>query len=123
NGRARNMAWTRTQIHEATGFDNGDLFRSEAEVREYFTVENMRSMFGECSLSQDELDEMAEEVIRHGWHMVRRPLWCPYCGARFELESEELEKLIGPNYSDPAEWTPQAVADFLAEHSGHRCWE
>jgi len=117
------MVWTRTQIRDATEFDSGDLFTSEEQVREYFTIENLRSMFGECSLTQDELDEMAEEVIRHGWHMVRRPLWCAYCGARFEFESEELEKLIGPSSPDPAEWTPQAVAEFLRERCGHTCGE
>ena len=64
------MAWTRDRIHEATNFDAGDLFRSEAEVREYFTVENIQAMFGECSYNQAELDEMAAEVITHRWHMV-----------------------------------------------------
>lgn len=61
---------TRQQIHEATGFDNGDLFQSEAQVRAYFTVENIEVMFGSCPYTQAELDEMAEEVIRHRWHMV-----------------------------------------------------
>lgn len=64
------MVWTRADIHDATGFDSGDLFTSEEQVREYFTVENMRDMFGECPYTQEELDEMAEAVIRHGWHMV-----------------------------------------------------
>src|SRR5690606_25856870 len=97
------MAWTRAEIHYATGFDNGDLFQSEAQVRAYFTVENIAAMFGSCPYTQAELDEMAEEVISHGWHMERRPLWCPYCGARFEFESDELERLIGPSAPDPAE--------------------
>ena len=64
------MTWTRADIHEATNFDAGDLFQSEAQVRAYFTVENMRDMFGECPYTQEELDEMAEEVIRRRWHMV-----------------------------------------------------
>ena len=64
------MAWARVEIHCATGFDNGDLFRSEEQVRAYFTVENLRSMFGSCPYTQEQLDEMAEEVIRHRWHMV-----------------------------------------------------
>src|SRR5690606_34162726 len=64
------MAWTWAEIHYATGFDNGDLFQSEAQVRAYFTVENMRDMFGECSYTQEELDEMAEAVISHRWHMA-----------------------------------------------------
>src|SRR5690606_12304030 len=70
NRRAKNMTWTRAEIHEATNFDAGDLFQSEAQVRAYFTVENMRDMFGECPYTQEELDEMAEEVIRRRWHMV-----------------------------------------------------
>lgn len=117
------MAWTRAEIHYATGFDNGDLFQSEAQVRAYFTVGNMRDMFGECPYTQDELDEMAEAVIAHGWHMERRPLWCAYCGTRFEMFVDELERAIGPGASDPSEWTPQAVAEFLRERFGHTCGE
>lgn len=64
------MAWTRAEIHDATGFDNGDLFRSEQEVRDYFTVANITEMFGECPYTQDELNEMADEVITHRWHMA-----------------------------------------------------
>ena len=65
------MVWTRDQIHYATNFDAGDLFRTEEEVRRYFSVENMLDMFGSCPYSQEQLDEMAEEVIRHKWHMQR----------------------------------------------------
>ena len=64
------MTWTRADIHEATNFDAGDLFRSEAEVREYFTVENIQAMFGSCPYTQEQLDEMAAAVIAHRWHMV-----------------------------------------------------
>jgi len=64
------MAWTWAEIHYATGFDNGDLFTSAEQVREYFTVENIQAMFGECSYTQAELDEMAEAVISHRWHMA-----------------------------------------------------
>lgn len=66
------MALKREFVHEATGFDNGDLFESEQQVREYFTVANIGSMFGECPYTQAELDEMAEAVIRNGWHMKQR---------------------------------------------------
>ena len=117
------MAWTWAEIHYATGFDNGDLFTSEEQVREYFTVENIQAMFGECPYTQAELAEMAETVITHGWHMERRPLWCAYCGTRFELAADELERVIGPGASDPSEWTPQAVAEFLRERFGHTCGE
>src|SRR5690606_9403293 len=64
------MVWTRDRIHDATGFDNGDLFRSAEEVREYFTVANITEMFGSCPYTQDELNEMADEVIAHRWHMA-----------------------------------------------------
>ena len=57
-------------INEYTGAFNGDLFESEEQVRQYFTVANIKAMFGECSLTQEELDEMAETVITNRWHMV-----------------------------------------------------
>ena len=41
-------------------------FDTEAEIREYFTVENILSMFGvsdEEPLTQGELDEIASEFI------------------------------------------------------------
>lgn len=64
------MVWTWDDISEATGFDRGDLFTSEEQVREYFSIPNIEAMFGECPYTQAELDEMAEEVIRHRWHMA-----------------------------------------------------
>ena len=57
-------------INEYTGAFNGDLFESEEQVRQYFTVANIEAMFGECSLTQEELNEMAETVITNRWHMV-----------------------------------------------------
>jgi hypothetical protein len=65
------MVYTFGQINDATGFANGDQFTSEAQVREYFTVENMRLMFsGECPQTQDDLDAMADAVVENRWHMV-----------------------------------------------------
>lgn len=64
------MVWTRDDISEMTGFDHGDLFQSEEQVREYFSIPNIEAMFGSCPFTQEQLDEMAEEVIRHGWHMA-----------------------------------------------------
>lgn len=59
-----------------TGFDNGEMFTDD-DVREYFTVENMTEMFGGNLAAdypdltdQDYLDEMAETVIRNGWHIT-----------------------------------------------------
>ena len=59
---------TRSEIHDATGFDNGDEFASEAQVREYFTAAEMEAMYGECPLTQADLDAMADAVIEHRWH-------------------------------------------------------
>lgn len=65
------MTYTEQQISEATGFDQGDQFASAQQVRDYFAVENMRHMgFDEDAISnQDLLDEMADAVIAHRWHM------------------------------------------------------
>lgn len=64
------MVLTRAYIHDATGFDNGNLFTSEEQVREYFSVANIEAMFDSCPYTQAELDEMAEAVIAHRWHMA-----------------------------------------------------
>ena len=68
--------FTRTEITEKTGFDNGECFVDTSEVREYFTVENMKQIYG-GNLSHDFpelcdqsiLDEMAETVISNKWHI------------------------------------------------------
>ena len=59
---------TFTEINDSTGFANGDKFASADEVRAYFTVENMESMFGCVECTVDGLNEMADQVIAHGWH-------------------------------------------------------
>ena len=57
-------------INEKTGFANGDLFINEAEIREYFTIENMENMFEvDNEISQADLDEMAKIVISNKWHI------------------------------------------------------
>ncbi len=61
-------------INNATGYANGDTFGSEQEVRDYFTVENMRAMFGygqpfDGEPTQDQLDEWAGWVIANRSHM------------------------------------------------------
>src|SRR5690606_5508030 len=56
-GGSRDMAWTWAEVHYATGVANGDLVTSAELGREYFTVENVQAMFGECSYTQAELDE------------------------------------------------------------------
>ena len=59
-----------TYLSERFGFDNGEKFTSPNEVREYFTMKNMREMIGsECDdMTQDELDESASLVINQGFH-------------------------------------------------------
>lgn len=67
--------WTRQEISDVTGFDRGDVFESEEQLREYFTVANMRDMFGPDDElpTQEELDEMCETVLEHRWHLS--PSW------------------------------------------------
>ena len=69
------MPFTRTEISDVTGFDAGDKFAGEDQVREYFSREQlMRASRGWApgcdaeSPDQDVLDEMAETVIRNRWH-------------------------------------------------------
>jgi hypothetical protein len=66
---------------DGTGYANGDTFSGEAEVRKYFTVENMIHMFGKpddpmtpevIAEWQEELNQMADAVIENGWHMEGR---------------------------------------------------
>ena len=64
------MRYTMTQIMEATNFNAGDEFASDQEVRDYFTVDSQKECFGaDATLTQDELDAMAGEVIANRWHM------------------------------------------------------
>jgi hypothetical protein len=59
------------ELNDATGFANGDLFKSETEVRGYFTVGTMVSSFpsyAENPPNQETLDEYAEAVISNRWH-------------------------------------------------------
>src|SRR5690606_26358408 len=110
-GRLINMAWTRAEIHYATGFDNGDLFRSAEEVREYFTVANITEMFGSCPYTQAELNEMADEVIAHRWHMAipvdeYRTVYTDVFGAQLEaiqLPWSVVRSILGREHRGTAE--------------------
>ncbi|MGW8324124.1 MAG: hypothetical protein ACWGNI_00380 [Desulfobacterales bacterium] len=69
---------TRTEISEKTGFDSGEMFSNDAEVRDYFTIKSMKQMFGDNLeahfpelADQDILDEMADTVIDNGWHIEK----------------------------------------------------
>ncbi len=69
---------TQREISEYTGFDQGEKFTSEQQVREYFTAENLAAMGlggsdegserDNHALTQDELDRMAEYVIANRIH-------------------------------------------------------
>ena len=77
-----------SEINDITGFANGQEFRSEQEVREYFQVENVRTMFGNEDISQFDLDDMAEDVIRNHWHCRFGPGWG--CGETLAADDEHL---------------------------------
>ena len=68
-------------ISDATGFDAGDEFTSEGDVRAYFTVEAMQGMFGAHGIAdQAILDAMADAVIEHRWHCAfADDAPCPGC--------------------------------------------
>ncbi len=59
-------------INDITGFANGDYFASDDDVRDYFTIESMREMFGphgEYNGSTEKiLSLMADKVIQNKWH-------------------------------------------------------
>lgn len=51
-------------IFKFTGYVGKEArFDSEKEVLEYFTVENMINMFGECEETQSDLDEIASLIL------------------------------------------------------------
>ena len=60
------------EISDRTEYDKGPLFNTEAEVRRYFTVMNLRRSVGSAAVAslpgQAELDAMAREVIENRWH-------------------------------------------------------
>lgn len=60
----------RNNISGATGFDFGEGFESETQVRDYFTLVNMRDMFGAdaAEMTTDDLAAMADAVIENRWN-------------------------------------------------------
>lgn len=65
--------YTFTEINDITGFANGDEWRSDDQVKAYFTIDNMHQMFGDAwedtePITQDNLDNMADTVIHNHWH-------------------------------------------------------
>jgi hypothetical protein len=45
------------QINDKTGFKEGDLFENEQELRDYLTVDSLKSLFPDNDFDQDELDD------------------------------------------------------------------
>ena len=56
------------EINDITGFANGEMFRTENEVREYFTPESIAEMFGSCEMGVTELHYIGEKVLNNEWH-------------------------------------------------------
>ena len=52
------------QIAEYYGIEHFSDFKSADEVREYFTPENIADMFGDSDETIEELNEMAETIIK-----------------------------------------------------------
>jgi hypothetical protein len=67
-----------TEINDVTGFANGDMWETPAQVLEYFTIKNLHFMVGRASFltdagddltpSQATLDGWAALVIEQQWH-------------------------------------------------------
>ena len=62
--------YTFDQLNESTAFAEGKPFISPEQVREYFTMNNMREMFGpHCEeIAESTLMAMADTVIGNKWH-------------------------------------------------------
>lgn len=61
----------RDDVSRATAFDHGEPFASEAEVKAYFTRDNLVAMFGPedaADTDQSTLDAMAAAVLANRWH-------------------------------------------------------
>jgi len=64
---------TFSEIDDKTGFAQGEPFSSADQVRVYFSPAEQRAMFNDDAITDTRaLKEMAETVIRHGWHMVSK---------------------------------------------------
>ena len=69
-----NVGYTYREISDLTGFANGERFRNDAEVKDYFRAEVINDIFPDDKpIEQAALDTMAAAVIENGWHMTRRP--------------------------------------------------
>lgn len=105
------------EISDATAFDCGEMFDSPDDVYRYFTVEAQRAMFDDDALTdQDELDQMAEEVIAHRWHCA------------FEADIDAVAEVIRSHgerahgAEDPVEVARQWVALGIDDPEDVRAW-
>jgi hypothetical protein len=95
----------RRTIADATGFDNGGPFYTRDEVHDYFTVEAQRDMFGHEAIDDPEtLEEMARDVIEHGWN------------CNFEVLDVKHLKLIRVGNSYALGYIPPHAAEELLKH-------
>lgn len=73
NDTTMNTTTQREQdMSDKTGFNFGEKFANADEVRAYFTTESLAGCFGGDPAelpTQEELDEMAADVIENRWHM------------------------------------------------------
>jgi len=64
--------YNRQNISDRTGFDLGDQFTSEQQLRDYFRREQLADCLGATEAdalpAQDVLDEMADTVLAERWH-------------------------------------------------------
>lgn len=88
------MIYSMSKIDDLTGFTRGAAFKTEAEVRAYFTEWGMRSRFGQNRWPQWMLDEMADAVVAHRWHMERDE----------EFSESEIIDAIIDEVGDPYTW-------------------
>lgn len=73
----------RETISRKTSFDAGDYFETEQQVRDYFTPESQREMWGDDAVTDEALlTEWADAVIENRWNM------------RDRVVTERLEKLF-----------------------------
>jgi hypothetical protein len=62
--------YTFNQINDLTAFADAMTFKSESQLRNYFTLETLAYMFQRNvdDIDQSVLDEMAEIVLANKWH-------------------------------------------------------
>lgn len=59
----------RDRISEATGFDLGDEFALEQQVREYMSIETQRDLYGDNAADAETLEQWANAILENEWHM------------------------------------------------------